>query len=128
MVDNLQQYDQLEFYIKTNDKSYKILTIVAGIYSSNLDSCLKKKKIIAKDLTQLFSNVKKISGKKKHEIDPKGKSYHYMDQFNLNYPNHIRVECTDFSKEILDSKIAQNSLNVVVMTKEINDWIYGGYR
>ena len=88
----------------------------------------KKKKIIAKDLTQLFSNVKKISGKKKHEIDPKGKSYHYMDQFNLNYPNHIRVECTDFSKEILDSKIAQNSLNVVVMTKEINDWIYGGYR
>ena len=89
---------------------------------------LKKKELIVNDLNQLFLNIKKVSGKKKHEADPTGKSYHYIDQYNLDYPTHIRVECTDFSKEMINSGLAQNSLNIVVMTKEINEWISNGYQ
>ena len=69
-----------------------------------------------------------MSGSKKHESDPTGKSVHYIDQYNLGYPNHIRVECTQFSDSMINSGKAQNSLNVVVMAKEINDWIVSGYK
>ena len=50
------------------------------------------------------------------------------DQYNINFPNHIRVECTKFSEQMKNEGQAQNSLNMVVMSKEINDWIMGGYK
>ena len=125
---DLNQYDQIEFYIKSDDKSYEIRTIGAGIFINNLNECLEKKKNVVKDLDKVFTNIKKRSGKKKHEADPKGNSLQYIDQYDINYPNHIRVECTDYSEEMLNSGLAANSLSVVIMTEEINDWIYSGYK
>ena len=125
---DLNQYDQIEFYIKSNDKSYEIRTIGAGIFINDLDECLEKKKKVVKKLDQVFTNIKKRSGKKRHEADPKGNSFQYIDQYDFNYPNHIRVECTDYSEEMLNSGLATNSLSVIIMTKEINDWVYGGYK
>ena len=89
---------------------------------------MKKKKEIVKDLDSVFTDIKKISGQKKHEADVTGNSKHYIDQYNINFPDHIRVECTEFSKEMINSGLGQNSLNIVIMTKEINDWIYSGYK
>ena len=43
MVNNLNQYDQLELYLKTNDNNYKIKTIVAGIHFNDLIACLEQK-------------------------------------------------------------------------------------
>ena len=128
IVNNLKLYDQVEIYLKSNDNKYYIKSINAGIFIDELDQCLKQKKKIVNDLDKIFSNIKKISGSKKHESDPTGKSIHYIDQYNLGYPNHIRVECTQFSDDMINSGKAQNSLNVVVMTKEINDWIASGYK
>ena len=127
-VDDLSQYDQIEFYIKSNDNSYEIRTISAGIFISNLDECLEKKKKVVKDLDKVFTNIKKRSGKKKHEADPKGNSFQYIDQYDINFSNHIRVECTDYSDEMLNSGLAANSLSIVIMTEEINNWIYSGYK
>ena len=127
-TNDLNQYDQIEFYIKSNDKSYEIRTIGAGIFINNLNECLEKKKNVVKDLDKVFTNIKKRSGKKKHEADPKGNSLQYIDQYDINYPNHIRVECTDYSEEMLNSGLAANSLSVVIMTEEINDWINSGYK
>ena len=128
ILSNLKLYDQVEIYLKSNDNKFIIKSIIAGLFIDNLDQCLKKKKEIVQDLDQIFSNIKKLSGSKKHEADPTGKSIHYIDQYNLDYPNHIRVECTQFSDEMINSGKARNSLNVVVMTKEINDWIVSGYK
>ena len=128
VIDDLKLYDQVEIYLKSNDNKYYIKSINAGIFIDELDQCLKQKKKIVNDLDKIFSNIKKISGSKKHEADPTGLSKHYIDQYNLGYPNHIRVECTQFSKEMINAGLAQNSLNVVVMTKEINDWVAGGYK
>ena len=128
IVSNLKLYDQVEIYLKSNDNKYIIKTIIAGLFIDDLDQCLKQKKKIVNDLDKIFLNTKKISGSKKHESDPTGKSIHYIDQYNLDYPNHIRVECTQFSDDMINSGKAQNSLNVVVMTKEINDWIVSGYK
>ena len=127
-ADNLNQYDQIEFYIKSNDDNYEIRTIAAGIFTKDLATCLKKKKEIVYDLEQVFTNIKKRSGKKKHEADPKGNSFQYIDQFDLNFPNHIRVECTEYSQEMINSGLATNSLSVVIMNKEVMDWISGGYK
>ena len=127
-TNDLNQYDQIEFYIKSNDKSYEIRTIGAGIFINNLNECLEKKKNVVKDLDKVFTNIKKRSGKKKHEADPKGNSLQYIDQYDFNYPNHIRVECTDYSQEMLNSGLATNSLSIVIMTKEISDWISSGYK
>ena len=127
-ANDLKIYDQVEIYLKSDDNKFTIKSIVAGLFIDDLDRCLKKKKKIVKDLDQIFSNIKKISGSKKHEADLTGKSIHYIDQYNLGYPNHIRVECTQFSDDMINSGMAQNSLNVVVMTKEINDWISSGYK
>ena len=127
-VGDLKLYDQVEIYLKSNDNKYYIKSIIAGIFIDELDQCLKQKKKIVHDLDKIFLNIKKISGSKKHEADPTGLSKHYIDQYNLGYPNHIRVECTQFSKEMINAGLAQNSLNVVVMTKEINDWVTGGYK
>ena len=128
VIDDLKLYDQVEIYLKSNDNKYIIKTIIAGLFIDDLDQCLKQKKKIVNDLDKIFSNIKKISGSKKHEADPTGQSKHYIDQYNLGYPNHIRVECTQFSKELINAGLASNSLNVVVMTKEINDWVAGGYK
>lgn len=128
IINNLKLYDQVEIYLRSNDNKYFIKSIVAGIFVNELEACLKKKQKIVNDLDQIFLNIKKISGSKKHESDPTGKSIHYIDQYNLGFPNHIRVECTQFSNDIINSGLAQNSLNVVVMTKEINDWIVSGYK
>ena len=127
-VGDLKLYDQVEIYLKSNDDKYYIKTIIAAIFIDELDECLKQKKKIVNDLDKIFLDIKKISGSKKHEADPTGHSKHYIDQYNLGYPNHIRVECTQFSKEMINAGLAQNSLNVVVMTKEINDWVTGGYK
>ena len=128
MNNNLENYDQVEVYLKTNDNNYSVRAVIGGIFISDLDQCMKKKSEIVSDIDQIFTTVKKRSGKKKHEADPSGNSMHYIDQYGLNFPNHIRVECTQFSKEMINSGMAQNSLNVVVMTEEINDWVYSGYK
>ena len=127
VVNNLKLYDQVEIYLKSNDNKYQIKSIIAGIFINDLDACLDQKKKIVNNLDKIFLNNKKLSVSKKHESDPTGKSIHYIDQYNLDYPNHIRVECTQFSNDMINSELAQNSLNVVVMTKEINDWITSGY-
>jgi len=35
---------------------------------------------------------------------------------------------SNFANDMINSGLVQNSLNVVVMTKEINDWITSGYK
>ena len=128
MIDNLKKYDQVEIYLKSNDTSYEIKTILAGVIIDNFNKCIRQKKEIVKTLDEMFNNIEKVSAIKKHDADPTGNSKHYADQYNLNFPNHIRVECTKFSEQMKNDGMAQNSLNMVVMSKEINDWIASGYK
>ena len=40
---NLSKFDDMEIYLKTNDKNYTIKSINAGIYPKNLKECIKTK-------------------------------------------------------------------------------------
>ena len=44
IVNNLKLYDRVEIYLKSNDNSYNIKAIIAGIFIKDLDSCMKQKK------------------------------------------------------------------------------------
>ena len=125
---NLDNYDQVELYIKTGDKNYTIETILAGIFIEKLNDCLEKKKEVANYLDKVFPNIKKVTGSKKHEADKKGKSFQYIDQYVLKFPTHVRVECTEFSDEMINSGMGTNSLNVVAMTDNVYEWISSGYK
>ena len=128
IVDNLKKYDQVEIYLKSNDANYEIKSILAGVFPDNVNKCIEEKKDIVKKLDVMFNNFEKVSDSKNHEADITGNSKAHMDQYNINFPNHIRVECTEFSEQMKNEGQAQNSLNIVVMSKEINNWIASGYK
>ena len=128
IVDNLKKYDQVEIYLKSNDANYEIKSILAGVFPDNVNKCIEEKKDIVKVLDVMFKDYEKVSDSKNHEADITGNSKAHMDQYNINFPNHIRVECTEFSEQMKNEGQAQNSLNIVVMSKEINNWIASGYK
>ena len=128
IADNLKNYNQVEIYLKSNDKNYEIKSILGGVFIDNLDKCFSKKKEIVAELDSMFVGIEKMSDEKKHEGDASGNSKQYIDQYNINFPNHIRVECTEFSDQMLSTDLARNSLNVIAMTEEIMNWIGDNYK
>ena len=125
---NLKNFDQLEIYLKFKDKKYEIKSILAGLKINNLNKCLTQKKKIIRDIDKLFSGLEKLSDTKLHEADETGKSKQYIDQYNFDHKNHIRVECVRWSNKIKREKSYQDTLNIVAMTKEIWNWVDSGYR
>ena len=131
-VDNLENYEVVDLYLKTGDQKYIIRTI-GGIIELDKDMCFTKKKQIAFELEKIFPNIKKEEFDKAHEYDKSKKSRQYQTVFFLkktkkaNDP-HIRVECSVWSDEVKKKDYFSDSLNVVAMTTEILNWIYSGYK
>ena len=131
-VDNLENYEVVDLYLKTGDQKYLIRTI-GGIIELDKDMCFPKKKQIAIELEKMFPNIKKEEFDKAHEYDKSKKSRQYQTVFFLkktkkaNDP-HIRVECTVWSEKVKKKDYFVDGLNVVAMTTEILNWIYSGYK
>ena len=131
-LDNLENYEVVDLYLKTGDQKYIIRTI-GGIIELDKDMCFTKKKQIAFELEKIFPNIKKEEFDKAHEYDKSKKSRQYQTVFFLkktkkaNDP-HIRVECSVWSDEVKKKDYFSDSLNVVAMTTEILNWIYSGYK
>ena len=126
--DNLKLFEQVELYIKTNDKNYEIKTILAGFFIDNLNTCFKKKKKIEEDIGSLFSGLKKLVDTKSNEADTTGNSKQYITQYNFDSKNHIRIECVKWSNQMKQDVNYNDSLNLVAMIDEIVDWIGSGYQ
>ena len=131
-VDNLENYEVVDLYLKTGDQKYLIRTI-GGIIELDKNMCFPKKKQIAIELEKMFPNIKKEEFDKAHEYDKSKKSRQYQTVFFLkktkkaNDP-HIRVECTVWSEKVKKKDSFSDVLNVVAMTTEILNWIYSGYK
>ena len=128
IFDNLKNYDQVEIYLRSNDKKYKIKTIAGMLKINSLDKCLSDKINIVKQVDNLFLDTNKQSDIKAHEADVSGVSKQYINQYNFNKMNHIRVECMQWSKKMKKERNFSNTLNVVVMADEVHNWIMGGYK
>ena len=127
---NLEIYEGVDVYLKRNDNKYIIRTIAAMTAMKKKD-CLKKKEEIVYQLRQIFSNANEKSYEGvSHSFDKTGDTKQYQTGFLLkdnNNDDHIRVECTDWSKKFEKEKNFQDNLSVSAFTKEILLWFAAGY-
>ena len=132
LYDGLNQYDQLELYIKSDDKKYEIKTIGAFIILKKLSECLEIQKEIDQEFKDIFSNLVIYSGTQNHIYDKSGKSKQHQTNYifgkNASKDDHIRTECLEWSKEIKEKEGWTDNLVVVAMTKEILNWVNSGYK
>jgi hypothetical protein len=127
---NINNYDSLDVYLKRKDNNYIIKGIIGFVFL-DVKKCKIKMKKVSIELDQMFKNSKKIdSGQTAHQYDKTGNSKEYQIAYLLNdtyNDDHIRINCTDWSKKITKEKNWGDSLNVGAYSKEILDWIERGY-
>jgi len=129
IVDNLNTYEQVEVYLKSNDKKYIIESIAGMIFIDNLDACLLEKKNIIKSFGSSILNLEKYTNILSHQLDKTGKSKQYQDTYWFNKKNsNIKIECVQWSQKMKEEKEFFSHLNVGVSSDKITSWINNGYK
>ena len=127
---NLENYTQVDVYLKSGDNKYVVRTI-SGILFMDVNDCLIKKKKIVNELRSIFSDASEVTySDVPHSYDKTGKSLQHQTGFllkNNNNDDHIRVECMDWSDELTKKNQWTDSLSVAAYTKEILAWFLSGY-
>ena len=123
--ENFKTYENLSFFVKTDDKKYKIYSVDGIIYYlNNIDDCYKKKDEIEKELSEIFKDTKKVDkGTTKHTIDKSGKSTTTTIYWKFDSGDFVGLECYDWSKELETTKNWYDHLRISVVKKELNDWL-----
>ncbi len=128
--ENLENYTQVDVYLKSGDNKYVVRTI-SGVLFMNVKDCLIKKKKIVNELKSIFINAsERTYNDVPHEYDKTGKSIQHQTGFllkNDNNDDHIRVECMDWSDELTKKNQWADSLSVAAYSKEILEWFLSGY-
>lgn len=122
---NLQTYQDLEIYLKSDDDDYIIRSISAGIYPKNLSECLSKKNEIGSEIEKVLSNLKFRKGSKKHSYYKN--TTEYYSSLWLGQDN-ITISCLYFDKKDKQKYNVIDNLSVLIRTKEIDNWINSGYK
>jgi len=125
-IKNSELYDKVTATFRTSDGRYKIKKVEGIIwFIDDINSCLKKRDEIIKELSDLFKNNRKEdTGKKEHSADKDKKSYTYSyDVYfgNINdWPlDLLSVSCFDWSKKMK----YWDHLRLRIMTKEYIEWL-----
>tara|TARA_B110000037_G_C16960039_1_gene440561 strand:- start:51 stop:632 length:582 start_codon:yes stop_codon:yes gene_type:complete len=117
-------YDQVTFGIKKNDKKYIIYSLVGDLYFNNAFlKCMKKKKEILKDIISLFPTEKKSDYKYIYKNIDDGKSYAEITDFEFKNKNVVKVFCVNWTKESKEKRKFEDMLSVAVITNEYQTWI-----
>ncbi len=129
-TNGLKTYEQVEIYLKTNDKKYEIKTL-GGFISIAGNECLAMQKKIDKEFKDLFSNLNSYQATINHAYDKTGKSKqkqtNYVFGESAHKDDHIRTECSFWSEEIKKKDGFSDNLMVIAMTSEILKWIDNNY-
>ena len=121
---NSEIYDRIGVDYENTSNLYKIHSIQGFFfYNKEIDKCLKQKKEIVSDLSEILKNSAKISNyNKKFAGDETGKSKSYVTDFDLDDGSGARVMCIDMSEEKNLAK--QNDyLQVVINSTEYNYYL-----
>ena len=128
---NTNNYDTLDIYLKRNDKNYIIKSVIGFVFL-DFDSCKIKMDKVSSEIDQIFQNVRKVdNGLVDHSYDETGNSKEYQIAYllkDVQEDDHIRLQCTDWSKKLTKEKNWIDSFNVGSYSKEILDWFIGGYK
>ena len=127
---DLNVYNAVDIYLKTNDNKFIIKTL-SGMIGMDKNKCLKERKVIVNELKEIFYNIKEKNFENvEHSFDKTGNSKVYQTAFlfkNSNDGDHIRVECTDWSKKIENEKGWSDNLSVAAFSEAILLWFRDGY-
>ena len=120
-------YEYVQLNIKSGDQKF-IIDSIEGGFITNYKECKKKKNIIENELKSTFSNLKFSPGKELVEKNVRKETSSYLF-FNTSFLDGgvIRVMCTEWSKQTKDSKGWQDSLRVVINSKEFNHFLNKEY-
>ena len=115
-----EEYEEIQVTYKIKDKGYVIQSIDGVIkFADNFKGCKKKKKVVVKDLKEIFIDAKIRDVEERHSADKSGKSTHASTYFNLNSGGQVHVWCTNWSDEMQWI----NSLAVTLRSKEYKDFL-----
>ena len=120
-------YEYLQLNIKAGDQKF-IIDSIEGGFLTNYKDCNKRKKIIENELKSTFSDLKFSPGKELVQKNVRKETSSYLF-FNTSFLDGgvIRVMCTEWSKQIKDSKGWKDSLRVVINSKEFNHFLSKEY-
>ena len=122
---NLSRFDDMEIYLKTNDKKYIMKSINAGLYPKNLNECLETKDKIKKEISSAI-NVDFVDASYTHNYYTN--SYINGDVAFLD-GGFISLDCMFFdAKDKKKFTSLVDNLSVTLSLNEINDWIDTGYK
>ena len=122
---NLSKFDDMEIYLKTNDKKYIMKSINAGIYPKNLKECLKIKDEYINEITSTL-NLDFVDASYTHNYYTN--SYINGDVAYLK-GGFISLDCMFFDKKDKNKFPGLvDNLSVTLSLNEINDWIETGYK
>ena len=116
-------YDRLSFKVKPNDNNYIIYNIKGSIsYDDKLEQCFAKQKEIEKEFSSIYKNAKKRKMTLEFTFDPTGESVTHNIYFDFDSGDYVRVGCAKYKKSLKIENNWQDSLQVIIGTKEIIDW------
>jgi len=118
-------YDGIQFFTKSNDKSYKIESLSGAIFYENIDTCLTDKDKIVSSIQKLFDKSVLFldAGIKNHASDKTGKSKTYSVYFYFESGDYIKVRCVDWSKTIEEEYGWSDNLAIIMTTNQFNKWV-----
>ena len=120
---NFDVYDNLSFMVKPKDKYYTIYTIKGSIsYDDKLEQCFAKQKEIEKEFSSIYKNATKRKVTLEFAWDPTGESVTHNTYFDFDSGDYIRVGCAKYKKSLKIENNWEDSLQVIIGTKEILYW------
>ena len=122
---NLSRFDDMEIYLKTNDKNYSMKSINAGLYPKNLKECIKVKDEIIDEISSALT-VNFINEDGNHNYYTH--TYIYGDVAYLD-GGFISIDCMFFDDK--DKKKFPNLVDNLSLTLSLNEvayWMRDGYK
>ncbi len=123
---NFKNYQGITFYFKKNDKTYKIVGIVASNYYPNdFQNCLNDLKKMRKDIENSFDVLPIFEGEEILEFDTFGETTMHGVVYDLADNGFSQVVCYNWSKEIKEKQGRIDELTIGISNKEYGEWLDG---
>ena len=122
--DKFKKYTKVSFFVKPNDKKYKIFMIRGMlVFNENFEGCLKQQKELVSEIENLLTQFEKDEYDYLSPQDPSGKSTTHDIVFSFQTGDRITIQCDNWEENFRKKNNWTEGLSVAILTKEFNDWI-----
>jgi len=120
---DFKKYDVLSFFVKPNDKNYKIYSI-RGIVEiiENEKKCSKKQNDLKDEFILMFPNAELLEGTTNVRSDSSGKSILNEIRFRFNTGDFISINCINLDENYRKKNNMSEGFNIAIRTLEVFKW------